>query len=630
MPRLTVLLLVCAALLGGLYAWDVPPFGEKPESQDEESVDAGGGRVESTDGSAVIHVPRGAAVDGTRVRFRSAPTDEITNARAVRSIGPAVDVQVISGKLLPKKTDITLAYDPSQLPEKFGPEQVSIAVYQPELGGWVTATDHVTVNGEDHTVTLHHAPHYSRYAPVSLDPAKAVLKFGRTMVHTTIDASTTVASWTREAVSKYGAQLIRDLYGIADPLRCDAPSEDLTVKTRATLRVTLEACVNEEQQESVLKLRNGTALPLRGDVPVGMDVNWRRLLASHDDFGQFMQSLAWMPLGQTTVSNASLSDLVVTKAMKSRSTYSVSMDEIGWAVDMGIAALSVVQPQVKGLDVAKKEFVDDMREATLQSASKGKLIDGWNKALAKRREAMKNAKLASAQAQFATAMGFINCMTGAASNSDRSPMAGVRNVKELNSKGVKILQGCLNAVLGELELDHMLKAVIGSAKIVPEFLQGRWAMQLRPIIDAGTASATVSRFDKQEELRRFVGRWQAHGVTMTIHADGTGKYGYRTYSVCDEVRAGYACDYHSDGRVGPGGELTFTLDVTGPNRVHMVVKTSNSPAEHRVGSRIPMRFTEPGVIGYGKEAFNEHPTFGSPSFDEVCEKTKADAGRCGA
>ncbi|MFF8934754.1 hypothetical protein ACF08O_08515 [Streptomyces paradoxus] len=631
MKKLIALLLVCAALFGGLYALGLPPFDEESKGRGEASVDANGGTLKNRDGSVVIDVPPDGASNNTRVRFRETSTEEIKDARAVRSIGPAVDVQIISGALKHKETDITLSYDPSQLPKGVGSRQISIAVYQSELGGWVTATDNVTVNSASHTVTLHGAPHYSRYAPVSLDPRKAILKFGPTVIKTIIDRNATVASWFAEAAIKYGEQLIKDLYGVADELHCGNPSKDLSVETRAALRITLEACMNEEEEDSVLKIRNRTALPLRGDIPDGMDINWRRLLANHDDFGQFMQSLAWMPLGQTTVSNASLSDLVVTSEMKSQSTYSVRMDELGWAIDMGIAALGVIQPEVKGLDIVTSRFADEMREATVKSTSKEKMIDGWNEALAKRRGGLKEAaKLATAQAQFATGMSFLNCMASSASNSDRSPSGGYRNVKDLNNKGVKILKDCLNAILGELNLGDMLKSVIGSAKAIPEFLQGQLALQIQPIVDVSTASATVSRFDEQAEIQRFVGEWEAHSATLTINSDGSGKYSYRTYRYCDEVPAGYACDWYSNGRPSTGGEVTFTLDVEASNRAYMVIKSSNSPAEYAVESRIPMRFTEPGVIGYGTEAFNDDPEFGGTTFYEVCDQSRADAGRCGA
>lgn len=626
-------IIACVVIISSLsYVFKWPPFGSESKKRSHAAVDANGGSLQSPDESVSITVPKGAAADGTEVNFDTkSPTDEIKYARAVSSIGPAVDVTVLKGELKPKKTDITLAYHPDKLPKGSGPEQVSVAIYQQELGGWITATDGVTVDAKAHTVTLHNAPHYSRYAPVALDAAKSTLVLGGIKLFVPIKPGITVPEWFHDAIKKYGKQLLKDLFGIADPLKCENRSEDFTVETASALNITLEACVNAEKDngdkpgETVLRLRNGTALPLRGDLPLGMDVNWRRLLDNHDDIGQFLQSVMWMPLGQTTVSNASVSDLVLTDSFASKETYAVTMDEIGWAIDMGIATLSVLQPQVKGMNAIKAQFADDVKAAMANTASKEGLIKGWNDALAKRRAAIKAGETDPALNQFTTSIDFLNCATSAFSNSERSFKEGIDSVGQFKDEGIKIIQSCLTALLGQFDVDQMVKSASSLTKVIPEFIEGYLALIVESFYGISEASATVTRFDKQQELQSYVGTWESHDGVMIINSDGTVSLDYFTQVDCGTQQVvGIACNPDSTVR---GGKATFTVDAK-PGYAYLVVATSNSPKNYIVGERIPMRFRQPGVIGYGKQALDPDPVIDGTNYYQVCDRQRLLEGVC--
>jgi hypothetical protein len=344
-----------------------------------------------------------------------------------------------------------------------------------------------------HTVTAQ-APHFSWYSPIVLDPLKALVDVGGTIIKTVIDATVTISRWMIGLAKSLALQLGKDLLGIAPILRCGQGSKELGVTTSSLLGA-LTACTEVARgKDYTLRLRNGYAFPVRTEkLPTGVVLRMEDTWENGTDVANLVRNLFWMNNGQAVVGGASLGRATITPAMKTAATVKMELDSDAVAFDMAMAIMLAVAPETAALKAGVK--------AGMQSGIKQ--TTGWLKFTYQ----------------------VLNCVHNGL---HVAPQASVRIdpfSKASVEKQADIAHGCLDTILSSLNLDGSLADLIGTVKVFPATLQA----MLYPIaVQLGEQLGLYKHTPPSAALRRtavtpsFDGHWANHGLTLEITGESRG------------------------------------------------------------------------------------------------------------
>jgi hypothetical protein len=421
------------------------------------------GTIASPDGSVELHIPDGAQTPGTHITFTPDPLAAQSlnlTARGVSALGNPVNIAVTNGTLAANRVQVTMKYNPLGLPKGVTPTNLGMAVFDPNFDAWMPLGS--TVNPQTHTVSAI-APHFSIFSVIFLDPAKRLVQFDGLVISTVINGAITIAKWFGGLLKDLIVATIKDLFGIAPHLTCSPVSSDLVVDARSILnRLTACAQLASKGDES-LRIRNGYGFPLRINTFLpGYTQSWNDIFTNGGDILNLVRNGYYHFQRQAVLPGADLGSLTVKSTRQGTSQLSLNLDAMSIGEDVVLTALLVFVPVGKVADAyGEKGIVSALQEVVRIGVNKGG--DGPSKWLQQ-------------------AFDGLDCVNKFAHNITRLiPPFKKENLDSI----VDIGRTCVSSVMDKLNLENVLKDILGSLKIVPAVVEAAVAEALNKGLPPG-------------------------------------------------------------------------------------------------------------------------------------------------
>lgn len=421
------------------------------------------GTIASPDGSVELHIPDGAQTPGTHITFTQDPSAAQSlnlTAHGVSALGNPVNITVTNGTLAANRVQVTMKYDPNALPKGVTPTNLGMAVFDPNLDAWIPLGS--TVNAQTHTVSAL-APHFSLISLIFLDPAKKIVHVAGYVISTVINGTITIARWFEDLLGKLLVSTIKDLFGIAPTLTCSPVSSDLVVEAKSILN-RLTACAQSASNgDESLRIRNGYGFPLRVNTfPSGYTQSWNDIFTNGGDILNLVRNGYYHFQRQAVLPGADLGSLTVKSTRQDTSQLSLNLDAMSIGEDVVLTALLLFVPVGKVADAyGEKGIVSALQEVMRIGKNKGS--DGSSKWLQQ-------------------AFDGLDCVNKFAHNITKLiPPFKKENLDSI----VEIGRTCVSSVMDKLNLENVLKDILGSLKIVPAVIEAAVAEALNKGLPQG-------------------------------------------------------------------------------------------------------------------------------------------------
>ncbi len=570
-----IFILVIALLGAGLgvagtlgYQWyqkghNQPVSVEYPENPDYTSKD-GSVLLDNIDAADLGDV----SVDAKPDKKYASSIDESPRL-ALKAISTPTDVSFYKGTKLvedvPSDTiTVTLKYDPKLIPKGLNSRQVGMVVYDEHLQSWVPILN-AKADPATNTVTAR-APHFSWFSAIVLDPLQKTIEAAGKNIQSTVTNVMTVADWIAQVTQALVGALVDDITGTPPNLKCDPTSKQVQVSTSSTLD-KLKGCTQSAGDNATVKLSNGYAFPMLTDeLPEGVTLTMQDVWDNGANLPDMIRSLYWTGQNRAYISGAGISSVTVTPEMQQSAKTTMKLDSDALSFDMGLAVLSLFQPEAAP---AKKAVKD-----SLESIIKTGMVD--------------KTKLNAASSWVSQSYDYADCVAGASHDLDEQPFSD----NSVNTAS-GVAHDCLSTLFSKINLKGALAELLSDLKVIPATLQSLLYTTSAAVLESlpkefdsikmHDPTATVTRSgaapkpSKTEKpkasakpketksneaawgnFKSLVGSWKADvflgAVTITIKPDATGKYNVPWSKCTDDYDAGTLVNCKVNGTIafGPG------------------------------------------------------------------------------
>jgi hypothetical protein len=445
---------------------------------------------------------------------------------------------------------VTLKYDPKLIPKGLNSRQVGMVVYDQNLKSWVPILN-AKADPATNTVTAR-APHFSWFSAIVLDPLQKTIEAAGKNIQSTVTNVMTVADWIAQVTQALVGALVDDITGTPPSLKCDPSSKQVQATTSSALD-KLKGCTQSAGDNDTLKLSNGYAFPMLTDkLPKGVTLTMQDVWDNGANLPDMIRSLYWTSQNRAYISGAEISSMTVTPEMQQSATTTMKLDGDALSFDMGLAVLSLFQPEAAP---AKKAVKD-----SLESIIKTGMVD--------------KTKLDAASSWVSQSYDYADCVAGASHDLDEQPFSD----NSVNTAS-GVAHDCLSTLFGKINLKGALAELLSDLKVIPATLQSLLYTTSAAVLESlpkqfdsikmHDPTATVTRSgaapkpSKTEKpkasakpkpketksneaawgnFKSLVGSWKADvflgSVTITIKPDTTGTYNVPWTKCTDNYDAG--------------------------------------------------------------------------------------------